>query len=286
MSEEKPPSKSLLQRLISKLFNQTLKPRAQLMRALEEAEDNLVIDPYSRSVIEGAMQFESLKVRDVMVPKSKMIMISSEASTSELLKIMVSSYHSRFPIHNQESDTVLGLVLAKDLLAHFARDEEDEFNYREYLRDALSVPESKPLGELLREFQQSKSHMAIVLDEYGEIAGLVTLEDVLEQIVGEIEDEHDQEEDNIIDFGDGRYLLQANTPIAEFNEYFDVSISAEDSDTVAGLVISGFTYMPEQMSEITLQGFHFKVLKTDSRRIHLIEVQRAQEIVDSHSATN
>jgi magnesium and cobalt transporter len=162
------------------------------MRALEEAEDNLVIDPYSRSVIEGAMQFESLKVRDVMVPKSKMIMISSEASTSELLKIMVSSYHSRFPIHNQESDTVLGLVLAKDLLAHFARDEEDEFNYREYLRDALSVPESKPLGELLREFQQSKSHMAIVLDEYGEIAGLVTLEDVLEQIVGEIEDEHDQ----------------------------------------------------------------------------------------------
>ena len=256
------------------------------MRALEEAEDNLVIDPYSRSVIEGAMQFESLKVRDVMVPKSKMIMISSEASTSELLKIMVSSYHSRFPIHNQESDTVLGLVLAKDLLAHFARDEEDEFNYREYLRDALSVPESKPLGELLREFQQSKSHMAIVLDEYGEIAGLVTLEDVLEQIVGEIEDEHDQEEDNIIDFGDGRYLLQANTPIAEFNEYFDVSISAEDSDTVAGLVISGFTYMPEQMSEISLQGFHFKVLKTDSRRIHLIEVQRAQEIVDSHSVIN
>jgi magnesium and cobalt transporter len=128
--------------------------------------------------------------------------------------------------------------------------------------------------------------MAIVLDEYGEIAGLVTLEDVLEQIVGEIEDEHDQEEDNIIDFGDGRYLLQANTSIVEFNEYFDVAISAEDSDTVAGLVISGFTYMPEQMSEITLQGFHFKVLKTESRRIHLIEVQRAQEIVDSHSVIN
>jgi magnesium and cobalt transporter len=128
--------------------------------------------------------------------------------------------------------------------------------------------------------------MAIVLDEYGEIAGLVTLEDVLEQIVGEIEDEHDQEEDNIIDFGDGRYLLQANTPIAEFNEYFGVSILSEDSDTVAGLVISGFTYMPEQMSEITLQDFHFKVLKTDSRKIHLIEVQSAQEIVDSHSATN
>ncbi len=125
MSEEKPPSKSLLQRLINKLFNQTLKPRAQLMRAIEEAEDNLVIDPYSRSVIEGAMQFESLKVRDVMVPKSKMIMISSESSTSELLKVMVGSYHSRFPIHNQESDTVLGLVLAKDLLAHFARDEKD-----------------------------------------------------------------------------------------------------------------------------------------------------------------
>ena len=281
MSEEKPPSRPFFQRLFKKIFQQSLKPRAQLMQALEEAEDNLVIDPYSRSVIEGVMQVESLKVRDVMVPRSKMIMIDSESSTSELLQVMVSSYHSRFPIHNKEQDSILGIVLAKDLLSHFAQDDNDEFNYREYLRDALSVPESKPLGALIREFQQNKSHMSIVVDEYGEIAGLVTLEDVIEQIVGEIEDEHDQEEDNIIDYGDGRYLLQANTPLIEFNEFFETSIKNEDYDTVAGLVISGFTYLPEQMSEITLHGFQFKVLKTDSRRIHLLEVQRVTQAIET-----
>ncbi|ALE02395.1 HlyC/CorC family transporter [Candidatus Pseudothioglobus singularis] len=272
MSDDKPPSRSFF-KLFDKFFPKTLKPRAQLMQALEEAEENLVIDPYSRSVIEGALQVESLKVRDVMVPRSKMIMIDSEATTKNLLQVMVASSHSRFPIHNEEQDSILGVVLAKDLLSHFAQNQEEEFNYKEYLRDALSVPESKPLGALLREFQQNKSHMAIVLDEYGEIAGLVTLEDVIEQIVGEIEDEHDKEEDNIIDYGDGRYLLQANTTLTEFNEFFNSSIASDDYDTVAGLVISGFSYLPEQMSEISLHGFQFKVLKTDNRRLHLLEVQ-------------
>ena len=272
MSDDKPPSRSFF-KLFDKFFPKTLKPRAQLMQALEEAEENLVIDPYSRSLIEGALQVESLKVRDVMVPRSKMIMIDSEATTKNLLQVMVASSHSRFPIHNEEQDSILGVVLAKDLLSHFAQNQEEEFNYREYLRDALSVPESKPLGALLREFQQNKSHMAIVLDEYGEIAGLVTLEDVIEQIVGEIEDEHDKEEDNIIDYGDGRYLLQANTTLTEFNEFFNSSIASDDYDTVAGLVISGFSYLPEQMSEISLHGFQFKVLKTDNRRLHLLEVQ-------------
>ena len=272
MSEDKPPSRSFF-KLFDKFFPKTLKPRAQLMQALEEAEENLVIDPYSRSVIEGALQVESLKVRDVMVPRSKMIMIDAEATTKNLLQVMVASSHSRFPIHNEEQDSILGVVLAKDLLSHFAQSQEEEFNYREYLRNALSVPESKPLGALLREFQQNKSHMAIVLDEYGEIAGLVTLEDVIEQIVGEIEDEHDKEEDNIIDYGDGRYLLQANTTLTEFNEFFNSSIASDDYDTVAGLVISGFSYLPEQMSEISLHGFQFKVLKTDNRRLHLLEVQ-------------
>ena len=286
MSEEKPPSPSLLKKLFNKFFQQTLKPREQLMQALEEAEDNLVIDPYSRSVIEGAMQVESLRVRDIMVPRSKMTMISSEASTSELLKVMVGSYHSRFPIHNIEQDSILGIVLAKDLLAHFAGDNKDEFNYREYLRVALSVPESKPLGVLLREFQQKKSHMAIVLDEYGEIAGLVTLEDVIEQIVGEIEDEHDKEEDNIIDYGDGRYLLQANTTLSEFNKFFETTIKSEDYDTVAGLVIAGFSYLPEQMSKINLHDFQFKVLKTDSRRLHLLEVKRIKTIVEAPLETS
>ncbi len=272
MSEEKPPSPTFIQRVVNKFFHQPIKSRQQLVQVLKEAEEHLVIDPHSRSVIEGAIQVESLRVRDVMVPKSKMVMISPDATTDELLQVMIRSSHSRFPVRSQEQDRIVGVILAKDLLSHFGENSGSEFNYREYLRDAISVPESKPLGALLREFQQSKSHIAIVLDEYGEIAGLVTLEDVLEQIVGEIEDEHDQEEDYIVDHGDGRYLLQASTPIAEFNEFFETSIKSNDFDTVAGMVISGFTYLPEQMSEITLHGFQFKVLKTDSRRLHLLEV--------------
>jgi magnesium and cobalt transporter len=283
MSEDKPPSRTFFNRLADKFFPKTLKPRAQLMQALKQAEENLVIDPYSRTVIEGAMQVESLRVRDVMVPRSKMIMINSEASTKELLEVMVSSYHSRFPIHNIEQDSILGIVLAKDLLAHFSQDNKDEFNYKEYLREAFSVPESKPLGVLLREFQQKKSHMAVVLDEYGEIAGLVTLEDVIEQIVGEIEDEHDKEEENIIDYGDGRYLLQASTTLVEFNEYFESNISNKDYDTVAGLVIAGFSFLPEQMSAIDLHGFNFKVLKTDTRRLYLLEVKRISKDINSTS---
>lgn len=283
MSEDKPPSRTFFNRLADKFFPKTLKPRAQLMQALKQAEENLVIDPYSRTVIEGAMQVESLRVRDVMVPRSKMIMINSEASTKELLEVMVSSYHSRFPIHNIEQDSILGIVLAKDLLAHFSQDNKDEFNYKEYLREAFSVPESKPLGVLLREFQQKKSHMAVVLDEYGEIAGLVTLEDVIEQIVGEIEDEHDKEEENIIDYGDGRYLLQASTTLVEFNEYFESNISNKDYDTVAGLVIAGFSFLPEQMSVIDLHGFNFKVLKTDTRRLYLLEVKRISKDINSTS---
>jgi magnesium and cobalt transporter len=187
---------------------------------------------------------------------------------------MVKSAHSRFPVLNSQEDKVQGVILAKDLLSHLANDQQKEFSYKEYLRPAILVPESKTLGALLRDFQQKHSHMAIVMDEYGEIAGLVTLEDVLEQIVGEIEDEHDFEEDNIIDFGDGRYLLKANTPLEEFNEFFQVSLDVSDVDTVAGFVIAGFTYLPDQMSEIDLQGFNFKVLKTDSRRLHLLEVTK------------
>ena len=163
------------------------------------------------------------------------------------------------------------------MLGYLAGDKRSDFNYKEYLRSAILVPESKTLGVLLRDFQSKKSHMAIVMDEYGEIAGLVTLEDVLEQIVGEIEDEHDFEEDDIIDFGEGRYLLKANTPIEDFEDFFTVKLNTEDVDTVAGMVISGFTRLPEQMDEINLQGFKFKVLKTDSRRIHLLEVVRLDD---------
>jgi magnesium and cobalt transporter len=275
MNEEHPPSiLSFLKRLKKQFFHSPLQSGDELLQALKEAEENHVIDSHTRSIIEGTMQLENLEVRDVMVPKSKMVLIKHTTSAKNLLKIIVKSAHSRFPVLNAQEDKIQGIILAKDLLGHLANNQKKEFSYKEYLRPAVLVPESKTLGALLRDFQQKNSHMAVVMDEYGEIAGLVTLEDVLEQIVGEIEDEHDFEEDNIIDFGEGRYLLKANTSLEEFNEFFEVTLDADDVDTVAGFVITGFTYLPEQMNEIDLQGFNFKVLKTDSRRLHLLEVTR------------
>ena len=274
MRKKPPRTQSVWQRLKKQFFHNPLNSKEELLQALREAEESHIIDSHSRLIIEGTLQLENMEVRDVMVPKSKMIMLEYGASNQELLEVMINSSHSRFPVLNAAKNKVLGVLLAKDLLGYLAKDKKDDFNYREYLRDSILVPESKTLGALLRDFQAKKSHMATVIDEYGEIAGLVTLEDVLEQIVGEIEDEHDLEEDNIIDFGEGRYLLKASTPIEEFEEFFTVKIDTDDVDTVAGFVISGFTRLPEQMDEITLQGFNFKVLKTDSRRIHLLEVER------------
>jgi len=275
MNEEHPPSTlSFLQRLKKQFFHSPLQSSNELLQALKEAEESHIINSHSRSIIEGTMQLENLEVRDVMVPKSKMVLVKNKASAKDLLEIMVKSAHSRFPVLNAKEDKIQGIVLAKDLLGYLAGNQKKEFNYKEYLRPTVLVPESKTLGGLLRDFQQKHSHMAVVMDEYGEIAGLVTLEDVLEQIVGEIEDEHDFEEDNIIDFGEGRYLLKANTPLEEFNEFFGVTLETNDVDTVAGFVVAGFTYLPEQMSEINLQGFNFKVLKTDSRRLHLLEVTK------------
>ena len=275
MNEDQPPStQSSFNRLIKQFFHTPLSSSKELLETLKEAEEVHIIDSHTRSIIEGTMQLENMEVRDVMVPKSKMVTIEHNAQTKDLLDIMIKSAHSRFPIIDSKRHKIQGIILAKDLLSYLAGDKRGEFNYKEYLRSSILVPESKTLGSLLRDFQQKKSHMAIVMDEYGEIAGLVTLEDVLEQIVGEIEDEHDLEEDNIIDFGDGRYLLKANTPVEEFNEYFKVALVVDNVDTVAGFVIAGFTKLPEQMDEITLQGFDFKILKTDSRRIHLLEVTR------------
>ncbi len=274
MNEEQPPSISLLQRLKKRFFRAKLGSSDELLQSIKEAEQSHVIDSLSRSIIENTIQLGNMEVRDAMVPKSKMVLIDYQSTTQELLTIMLDSAHSRFPVINGEQGKILGVILAKDLLGYFAGEQTSEFNYKQYLRDATLVPESKTLGALLRDFQQNKLHMAIVMDEYGEIAGLITLEDVLEQIVGKIEDEHDLEEDNIIEFSDNRYLIKGHTPIEEFNDFFDVKLQTRGVDTIAGLVISEFTYLPEQAKEIDLQGLHFKVLKADSRRLCLLEVTK------------
>ncbi|WP_138146758.1 HlyC/CorC family transporter [Bathymodiolus heckerae thiotrophic gill symbiont] len=275
MNEDQPPSKlPFLQRFKKQFFHTSPNSSEDLLQVLKESEENHIIDSHSRSLIEGVMQLENMEVRDVMVPKLKMVMIEHNTNAKELLDIMIKSAHSRFPIINSDKNKIQGVVLAKDLLGHLSNEQKKEFSCKEYLRPIVLVPESKTLGALMRDFQQKHSHMAVVMDEYGEIAGLVTLEDVLEQIVGEIEDEHDLEEDNIIDFSGGRYLLKGHTPIEEFNEFFGVKLQVEGVDTIAGLVIAGFTYLPEQASEIDLQGFHFKVLKADSRRLYSLEVTK------------
>jgi magnesium and cobalt transporter len=266
------------QRLQYRFFHTPIDSNEALWQALKEAETHHIIDSHSRLLIESTMQLEKMAVRDAMVPKSKMIMIEHTASGQDFLQAMIQSAHSRFPIINTLTNKIQGVVLAKDFLSYLANERDLEFDYKEYLRPAFLVPESKTLGALLRDFQGKKSHLAIVMDEYGEVAGLVTLEDVLEQIVGEIEDEHDLEEDDIIDFSDGRFLLKANTPIETFNMFFKVNIEASEVDTVAGLVIKALTRLPEQMDEISIQGFDFKVLKADSRRIHLLEVMRSEDV--------
>lgn len=272
MKKKKRPNNKLLQKIIA-IFCRSLKSTEQLMSILKKAEDKLIISPNSLSFMEGAIQIDKLTVRDVMIPKSKMTIISSGFSTKQLLEKMSESSHSRFPLYNEQENRIIGIILAKDMLSHLSKDKDKLFNYKEYLREAMIVPESKPLGSLLRKFQQNKSHMAVVLDEYNDISGLVTLEDVLEQIVGEIHDEHDKEKEYITDYGDNRYLLKGNTPISEFNNFFKTNIKSDDFETIAGMIIAGFTYLPEQMSTINLYDFNFKVLKTDSRRIHLVEVK-------------
>ena len=255
MRKKPPRSLSFFARIRKQLFHHPLNSKEELLQALREAEEQHIIDSHSRLIIEGTMQLENMEVRDVMVPKSKMVMLAHDASNQELLEVMINSSHSRFPVLNDNKDKVQGVLLAKDLLSYLAKDKKHEFNYKEYLRDSLLVPESKTLGALLRDFQAKKSHMATVIDEYGEIAGLVTLEDVLEQIVGEIEDEHDLEEDNIIDFGEGRYLLKGNTPIEEFEEFFTVSLQVDEVDTVAGFVIQALRACLSKWMR-----FHYKVL--------------------------
>lgn len=273
MNEDYPPSTaSFLQRLKKRFFHMPIQSNDGLLQALKEAEENHIIDSHSRSLIEGTMQLENMEVRDVMVPKSKMVLIQNDISTKDLLAIMVKSSHSRFPVLSTQEDKVQGVILAKDLLDHLSSEKKTEFSFQEYLRQVVLVPESKTLGSLMRDFQQKHSHMAVVVDEYGEIAGLVTLEDILEQIVGEIEDEHDLEEDNIIDFGGDRFVIKANTPVEEFNAYFGSELQAEDVETVAGLVIAKLTYLPKKGDKIELQGFHFKVLKSDSRRLRSLEM--------------
>ncbi len=251
------------------------KDRLQLMELLREARENGVIDIDALAMIEGVLQVSEMQVRDIMVPRSQMVVIEREMPLAEILPIVVDSQHSRFPAIGESRDKVIGILLAKDLLPYFHIGNEGKFNLRDILRPAVFIPESKRLNVLLKEFRSSRNHIAIVVDEYGGVAGLVTIEDVLEQIVGEIEDEHDiADELYIMEHNETDATIKAITPIEEFNQYFKADLNDTEYDTVGGLLLHALGHLPKRGETVELSGFQFRILRADSRRIYLLRVKR------------
>jgi len=266
------PKPSLLERLSSLLLREP-EDREQLIALLHSAFERRLLDAEALSMIEGVLQVSETQVRDVMIPRSQMDMIDVAGSPEKFIPFVIEKAHSRFPVFEDNRDNVIGILLAKDLLRFYA---EEEFNVREMLRPAVFVPESKRLNVLLKEFRSNRNHIAIVVDEYGGVSGLVTIEDVIEQIVGDIEDEYDfdETEDNILMDRSGRYRVKAVTEIADFNTHFDSAFSDEDHDTVGGLVVGRFGRLPKRGESIVIDGFTFQVLRADSRKIHALLVDK------------
>jgi magnesium and cobalt transporter len=271
MSE--PARPSLLERL-SALILREPGDREQLVQLLRGAYSRNLLDADAMSIIEGALTVSEMQVRDIMIPRAQVDFIDINEPVESFIPQVISTAHSRFPVIDQNRDDVIGVLLAKDLLRHYAG--QEEFNVREMLRPAVFVPEAKRLNVLLREFRASRNHMAIVVDEYGGMAGLVTIEDVLEQIVGDIEDEYDFDEasDNILPEPGGRYRVKALTQIADLNSVLGTSFSDEATDTVGGLVIAQLGRLPKRGESILVEGVRFQVLRADSRRVYTLLVDK------------
>ena len=279
---DKPPSTggpgitSLLARL-KRAFKGEPWSREEIQDIIQQSETT--IDAEEKSMLAGVLEVSETQVRDVMIPRSQMVVIDIEDNIDEMIRVIVDSGHSRFPVMGEDRDEVLGVLLAKDLLRYFGRREGQDVPIRKLLRPAAVIPESKRLNALLKEFRASHNHMAIVVDEYGGVSGLLTIEDVLEEIVGEIDDEHDPEEDAFIrPEGDrnGRpcYAVRALTRIEDFNEFFECELSDEEYDTVGGLVMHELGRLPRRGESIEYGGFEFSVTKADKRRIGALRVQR------------
>jgi len=265
-------SRSWLERLSFALLGEP-KDREQLVELIRDAQQRELLDPEALTMIEGVLQVAEMQVRDIMVPRAQMAVVERDAVLETILPVVIESAHSRFPVIGDNRDEVVGILLAKDLLAYCGQERGTDFNVRDILRPAVFIPESKRLNVLLKEFRASRNHMAIVVDEYGGVAGLVTIEDVLEQIVGEIVDEHDIEEDAYIKkHNDNVYAVKALAPIEEFNDYFLSDFSDDEFDTIGGLVMHRFGRLPRRGEVISIDRFRFKVLNADSRRIHLLQV--------------
>ncbi len=261
---------------LGQVFSSEPKDREELVAILREAHERNMFDTSALTMIEGVFQVSELQVRDIMIPRSQMKVVEEEHSVQEMLPTIVESAHSRFPVIGDSRDEVVGVLLAKDLLRFLSDKNKEEFNIRDILRSAFIVPESKRLNILLNEFRNTRNHMAIIVDEYGGVSGLVTIEDVLEQIVGDITDEHDLEENQYITYSeDDKYaLVKALTPIEDFNEYFEISFNDDEFDTIGGLVTNNFGHVPKRNESVVIEGFKFDVISADSRRLHLLKVTR------------
>ncbi len=245
--------------------------REDLLVFLRDAQKRHVIDPEALSMIEGVMQFSELRVRDIMIPRVQMVVVPQDAELETIFPLVIESAHSRYPVIGEDRTEVIGILLVKDLLGHSMKNRN--LLVKDIMRRPQFVPESKRLNVLLREFRATRSHMAIVVDEYGAAAGLVTIEDVLEQIVGDIEDEHDfGEEEYIFRKSAEEYTLKALTPIDEFNEYFNSDLSEEEFDTVGGLIVHKLGHLPSRGEKVDFGQFRFIVLHADNRRVHLLKL--------------
>lgn len=265
--------KSLLQK-IGQVFSSTPSNGEDIIALLRSAESQSVIDTSVLQIMEGALKVADLQAREIMVPKSQMKVIEADFSLEQILALVIESQHSRFPVVGESSDDIKGILLAKELLPLLLSG-NDAFDLQSLLRPATIIPESKRVNILLQEFQEQRYHMAIVLDEYGGVSGLLTIEDVLEEIVGEIEDETDEQEaEQIQQIAENCYRVEAIVEIDDFNEYFDIGFPDDDCDTVGGLVINAFGQLPEIGESVSIGEFHFKVIEGDNRRISLLEVSR------------
>jgi len=266
MSESK---KSKLVERLSHFLLRSPEDREQLFELLKSSYEKNLMDADSLSMIEGVLQVSEMQVRDIMIPRSQMDVIDISHSPEKFIPFIIATAHSRFPVIEDDKNDVIGILLAKDLLKYYAG---DDFEIRDMLRPAIFIPESKRLNVLLKEFRSSRNHIAIVVDEYGGVSGMVTIEDVLEQIVGEIEDEFDfdETEDNIIQDKNGHYRVKASTEIEDFNEFFKVAFSNEEFSTIGGLIIHAFGHLPKREEKITFQGFKITVLRADSRKLYSI----------------
>lgn len=274
-SSHDPSDKSWIEK-IAQAFSGEPKTRGDLIEILNIAQQNEIIDSEAQSIIEGALDVSDQQVREVMIPRPQMVVVKAEDSPQTTLKNIIKAGHSRFPVVGETPDDILGILLAKDLLPLVLSGNLDSFDLMELLRPATFVPESKRLNILLKEFREKRNHMAVVIDEYGGVSGLITIEDVLEEIVGEIEDEHDSDSDVFIKtLSDNDFIIKALTPIDDFNDHFDCALSDEEFDTVGGLLMHQFGHVPRRNEETQIGNFSFKILNADNRRIHLLRMTKA-----------